>query len=115
MVSEGGSSDTTASGQSGAPSTEGKELSDPLVIAQQADETTVERNTAEQENDQGVSPAGGSPGDEKSNEDEQLTVFEIVRDVVQNNPLTVALISVIALGILGLAGYRRDKKHMGEM
>ncbi|TWH57575.1 putative repeat protein (TIGR02543 family) [Desulfitobacterium sp. LBE] len=114
---QGGNADRTASADSRAPSDNGEETATSSVMARQDEQTTIERNRGNQEEDQeqGGSPAGGAKDEAEDDEDkEQLTVFEIVRDVVKENPLAVALVSTGVLGILAAAGWRRYKRHKGD-
>ena len=114
---QGGDADRTASADSKAPSAEGEETMTSSVMAQQDELTMVEEDAGNREEDQepGGSPAGGAGDEDKDDEDEEkLTVFEIVRDVVKENPLAAALVSTGILGILAAAGWRRYKRHRGD-
>ena len=113
---QGGASDRTASADSKAPSDNGQEGTDPLVIAQRGEQTTIEKNTGDQEDgEQGGSPTGGGGDEDTNQEDEEhLTVFEIVRNVVKENPLIVSLVSTGILGILAAAGWRRYRRNLGD-
>lgn len=113
-----GTSDRTTSANGNAPSEDGQEVTEPLVIAQPGELTTIEKNTGDQKDDpeQGGSPAGGGGGEEDIDreDEENLTVFEIVRNVVKENPIIVALVSIGILGILAAAGWRRYRKNLGD-
>ncbi|WP_035214094.1 InlB B-repeat-containing protein [Desulfitobacterium hafniense] len=114
---QGGAADRTASADSKAPSAEGEETMTSSVMAQQDELTMVEKDAGNREEDQepGGSPTGGAGNEDKDDEDEEkLTVFEIVRDVVKENPLAAALVSTGILGILAAAGWRRYKRHRGD-
>ncbi|MEL7566194.1 MAG: InlB B-repeat-containing protein [Dehalobacterium sp.] len=113
---QGSASEQTTSQQTVAPTTGGKEVMEDLVIARQDEVTAVEENTGEMEDDEGGSPAGGSEGEEdEESEEVQLTVFEIVRNVVKENPLMTLLVLAAIAGIMLSAGYRRysrQKEHI---
>ncbi|WP_347490129.1 InlB B-repeat-containing protein [Desulfoscipio sp. XC116] len=119
---QGGTADATTTDKIAAPSPNGEQAADQAVtVARQADVTAVKQDShpTEQHEEKNSEPAGGGGGgggsELKEKDDKQPVIFEIVKKAVRDNPLTAGILTAAVLGILLSAGYRRYRKHMGDL
>lgn len=83
---------------------------DDMTDTPEADNSTEVNEPAPDVAPEGGSEGGNEGGDNGEEEEVHMSFFEVVRNTLQENPLITALMVLIILAIIAVAGYNRYRR-----
>lgn len=83
---------------------------DDMTDTPEADNSTEVNESAPDVAPEGGSEGGNEGGDNGEEEEVHMSFFEVVRNTLQENPLITALMVLIILAIIAVAGYNRYRR-----